>query len=197
MTAVSQLVLGLIVFATLAITLGAPAETASTPPRCAGLGTPPTLFDTVWLAPPCMTDTGPTYLQKPPDQSPARVRTIVRSTRISWYGLVADWRTDVWDWPCAVDLCGNLMANMEVYSPWRASVASPLWPGSSVPVIPLGTAVRICTLPWACVEGVVTDTCPGCSGRWPTLWVDLSPALYRVLAPLQTGVTTGVIWITE
>lgn len=138
-------------------------------------------------------DDSVTLQPKPPNvPSPA---PSIHPGQISWYGLVPNLRTTPSAWSCVQALCGNAMSNGEIYSPWRAAIASPLWPGTLALVIPLGTWVSVCTLPWRCVTAQVVDVCPGCQVHWPWVWIDLSPALYRVLAPLPTGIARAAIYI--
>jgi hypothetical protein len=141
---------------------------------------------------------------------------VYQYSRASWYGLNPDYLPV---WMPVPELAGNGMAfpPHEGYDPFNPTVAAtPLWPKPGVPVVgsgpewwgnapffPGGARLRVWSL-WGdpCpmfgypfVDVVVLDTCPGCGATLSAgiPWVDLSPAAYTRLAPLQTGLIPVVI----
>lgn len=119
----------------------------------------------------------------------------VRSIFASWYGQPS---TNVFE--------GNWTAAGNIYTSWGSHMATPLFPGTTKPVIPFGTRVTVCTggVPdvytpnvFRCITATVDDTCPGCSQVYPKRWLDLSPGLFRRLDLLPKGLIRAVMIVGE
>lgn len=85
---------------------------------------------------------------------------------------------------------GRTMAVGAVYDQHDpATVAVPLWPSTTVPVIPLGTHFVVCA--HRCIAVEARDTCPGC--RAEPLHLDLSRAAFAAIeARHEDGVVSIV-----
>ncbi len=98
----------------------------------------------------------------------------------------------------------SVMANGEPFDVWSTdTAATPLLPGTTVTLYPMGSTLRVCRSGLAaptiapdvdnligferpqCVEVVVRDTCPGCHEIGSL--VDLSTGSFWRLAPLRRG----------
>jgi len=113
----------------------------------------------------------------------------------SWYGY-----NDGYSWE------DNVTATGDPFEPWRVDrTAVALYPGTTIPVYPLGTRLLVCAVdrpdstprfgaPAGCSVVVANDTCLGCWDAGFTL--DLTAGAFRhiTMRPLERTVIQVAIW---
>lgn len=128
-----------------------------------------------------------------------RANTSVSGRFASMYG---GWFDDAGDF--REFLGWSVMANGDPFDVWSTdTAATPLLPGTTVPLYPMGSTLRVCRSGLAeatiaadvdnligferpqCIVAVVRDTCPGCHEIGSL--VDLSTGTFWQLAPLRQG----------